>query len=102
MSIIKNTAIKAFILHYSDQFDARVSEMVSTEIVRSEDDAKHLLSFLSDLFRYSRADMDAGKIVLGEPSDDYDAEQSAIAICCLLEELGFGCLVDQWQPTLDQ
>lgn len=88
--------IETYILHYSDVHDKEVSKMIISKIVPSEADAKRLISFIDVLYKCSRQDMEEGKIVLGEPADDYDAEKATIIILGLLRSNNFNTMVDNW------
>lgn len=91
-----NNHLNSYITYYADQLDPEVSKLVRQSQLNSEEEAKRLLAFIQPLCEQSAFDTEEGKIILNESADTGDAEKAALAILSLLENNGYGELVDEW------
>ena len=86
--------LKNYILHYSNELNLKIEEIVCKEKIASEKEAKELLSFVDSMCDQSANDMKEKRIVLGHPVNTYEAEKATMAIQDFIEDSGFEYLID--------
>lgn len=86
--------IKDYILHYANELDVSIDQIISKEKISSEHEAKHLLSFVETMCAQIAIDMKQKKIVLGHPANTHEAEKAEMAIQDFIEDSGFEYLIN--------
>jgi hypothetical protein len=88
--------IKQLVRFFADRLsDPQVIEIVDSGRVRTEEEARQLLSFIDRMLDLAVELREERELVLGEPIHLYDLEKTAIVLQNLVAEAGFEHLMDE-------